>query len=138
MPLFDCKKAQNCFNSKYAFMYTPGGRLGDAIIAWLAGLCPKFTCRRDLPKPFFKGTMEDATQVQGVIGDVAFKVTFPNASPEESKARFEALLEAFLQAAESAAQDEGTAAADDGQAGDAQGAPGAEDAPAAQAGGEPR
>lgn len=104
MSLFEVKKAQNCFNSKYAFMYKPGGKIGDDIIAWLETLCPTFTCRRDLPKPFFKGTMEDTTQVQGVIGDVAFKVTFPNASPKASQASFEEKLEAHLQTGQEAAQ----------------------------------
>ena len=120
--MFEVKKAQNCFNSKYAFMYKPGGKIGDDIIAWLETLCPTFTCRRDLPKPFFKGTMEDTTQVQGVIGDVAFKVTFPNASPEASQASFEEKLEAHLKAAQanavcSAGSASETAAASGAEAG---------------------
>ena len=94
--MFEVKKAQNCFNSKYAFMYRTGEKIGDDIVAWIGSICPGLTCRRDLPRPFFKGTLPDGTQVQGVIGDVAFKVTFPNNDPEGTKASFEKALEAHL------------------------------------------
>ena len=41
--MFEVKKAQNCFNSKYAFMYRTGEKIGDDIVAWLGEICPGLT-----------------------------------------------------------------------------------------------
>lgn len=89
---FTCKKLENCFVSKSVYQYSLGGKIDNAFVLWLQGISKTCSCRRDFPRPYFTAERDDGTQVKGVIGDTAFKVTYPDATADASKAAFERLL----------------------------------------------
>lgn len=92
MSRFECKKLENCFVSKSVYQYRLGKKVDDDFVAWLEGISESCLCRRDFPRPYFTALLADGTQVKGVIGDVAFKVVYPDVTAAASKESFENLL----------------------------------------------
>lgn len=92
MSEFERKKLEDCFVSRAVYQYRLARKVDDAFVEWLEGISAAFTCRRDLPRPFFNATLADKTQVKGVLGDPAIKVIYPDDSALESQEAFEKLL----------------------------------------------
>jgi hypothetical protein len=92
MSRFECRKLENCLAGTSIYQYRLGGKIDNAFLAWLEAISATCTCRRDFPRPYFTAVLADGTQVKGVIGDVAFKVVFPDATAAASKETFETML----------------------------------------------
>ena len=91
---FECKKVNNCFGGTEIYEYRVSFKFGDEFLAYL-GKAAEVKCRRNFPRPFFTAIWPDSTKVQGVLGDVTLKGTYPAGHPEVSKLEFEIFLGKF-------------------------------------------
>ena len=96
MKIIDCKKAENCLEGEFIFIYCFDEGWTEEYIR----LMESFGVLRyyeSFPRPMFQVKCSDGTVIKGLLAEKECRVIFPRSSPEPAKDNFEAQMSRMLE-----------------------------------------